>query len=178
MLRERGNYCIQVCIFIHPSQSPKIVCNPKVSLFCWVDFRSKFKDHELVYMWPFERTINKLIGVKFLCWRIERGACTYVNSLSPTLRVLHPLGHFTLELESPWPVTKKLSAWSRNHTRSKFIVHKTLGAWETRDIERMEKSTWCPTWHQVHNASGVLSIALSPSKKGESNTKLVAMMSN
>ena len=49
-IRERGNYCIQVCLSFIQHKSPRIACNLEVSFFssCF-DIGICFEGHESVY---------------------------------------------------------------------------------------------------------------------------------
>jgi hypothetical protein len=67
-------------------------------------------------------------------------------------------GHFTHEIDCPWPIHFKHSHWWKRRSRSKFTSHY---AWGTNKVSERKidiKSTWNPTWHQMDHATRSLGL--------------------
>ena len=67
-------------------------------------------------------------------------------------------GHFTHEIESPWPLQFKHSYWWKRQTQSKIASHYAWGTDGVRECMMNIKSTWVPTWHQMDHVSWSLGV--------------------
>ena len=58
-------------------------------------------------------------------------------------------GHFTHEIESPWPLHFKYSHWWKRRSRSKFTLQCARGTIRVSERTMDAKFTWMPTWHPI-----------------------------
>jgi hypothetical protein len=98
----------------------------------------------------------------------ENGICgvIYWNGFSQSAK-----GHFTHEIESPWPLHFKHShAWKRRG-RSKSASHYALKINGVCECKMDVKFAWIPTWHQMDRVSWSLGlISREPPLGGQPNT--------
>ena len=81
-------------------------------------------------------------------------------------------GHFTHEIESPWPLHFKHSHWWKRRSQSKFAFHYAWGTNGVCECKMDVKCTWIPTWHQMTMFHDHLDyFHTKPPLGGRSNTK-------
>ena len=125
----------------------------KISLSKW----QLLQHHK--YMMP--TYFYKEIWQTILGFTFSTGDTTHIvynQELSKTNGIGDTKGHFTHEIESPWPSHVKHSHWWKRRSRSKFASHYVWGTNEVCECKMDVESTWTPTWHPMDHISWSLGL--------------------